>query len=118
MVLSLIGILASITLPDLRLALYRSKRVEAYLGLKGIFVAQRAFYAEHGFYADTFDQLGMNMAGGRQLDEQTIQVRHYTYSLRAAQGGTNFFALAAGDINPGNGITDMLVIQDGITIVE
>ena len=117
-VLSLVGILASISLPNMRFALYRAKRVEAQLGLKGIYTAQRAFYAENGFYADDFTQLGLMMAGGQLLDEQTIKSRYYTYTLHAVAGGANFFAMAAGDIAPGNGITDVVIIQDDVTIVE
>ena len=117
-VMSLIGILAATALPDMRFALYRAKRIEAQLGLKGIYTAQRAFYAERGFYADDFNQLGLMMSGGRLIDEKTIQSRYYTYTLRSVAGGTNFFAMAAGDIAPGNGITDIVIIQDDVTIVE
>ena len=117
-VMSLIGILSAVTLPDLRLSIYRARRVEAQLGLKGIFAAQRAFQAVNGFYADNFVDLGMEMVGGQNIDDQTIQSRYYTYTIRAVDGGENFFAMAAGDINPGNNMTDVVVIQNDLTIVE
>ena len=117
-VMSLIGILASVTLPDLRLSLYRSKRVEAQLALKSVFVAQKAHQALNGFYADTFDQLGMEIQGATPIDNQTIESRYYTYTVRAIDGGKNFFAMAEGDINPANNMIDVVIIQDEITIVE
>ncbi len=106
------------TLPDLRLSLYRSKRVEAQLALKSVFVAQKAHQALFGFYADTFDQLGMETQGATPIDNQTIESRYYTYTVRAIDGGKNFFAMAEGDINPANSMIDVVIIQDEITIVE
>ena len=117
-VLSLIGILASITLPDFRWALYRARRVEAQLALKAVYGAQKAHQALSGFYADSFDELGLEIVGGRRVDEKTIESRFYTYTVRAIDGGANFFAMAEGDINPANPMTDVLIIQDDITIVE
>ncbi len=117
-VVSLIGILASITLPDLRLSLYRARRVEAQLALKSVYVAQKAYQALFGFYADNFDELGMEILGATAIDDQTIESRYYTYTVRAIDGGKNFFAMAEGDINPANSMIDVVIIQDEITIVE
>ena len=117
-VLSLIGILASIALPDLRSSLYRARRVEAQLALKSVYVAQKAYQALFGFYADNFDQLGMEILGATAIDNQTIESRYYTYTVRAIDGGKNFFAMAEGDINPANNMIDVVIIQDEITIVE
>ncbi|MBW2280505.1 MAG: prepilin-type N-terminal cleavage/methylation domain-containing protein [Deltaproteobacteria bacterium] len=117
-VMSLIGILSAITLPDLRLSIYRARRVEAQLGLKGIFAAQKAFQASNGFYADNFFDLGVEMVGAQNVDNQTIKSRYYTYTVRAVDDGENFFAMATGDINPGNNITDVVVIQNDLTIVN
>jgi prepilin-type N-terminal cleavage/methylation domain-containing protein len=117
-VMSLIGILAAITLPDFRWALYRARRVEAQLGLKAVFAAQKAHQALYGFYANDFDKLGLEIVGATRVDEQTIESRYYTYTIRAIDGGENFFAMAEGDINPANSMTDVVIIQDNITIVE
>ncbi len=117
-VVSLIGILASIALPDLRSSLYRARRVEAQLALKSVYVAQKAYQALFGFYADNFDQLGMEIMGATAIDNQTIESRYYTYTVRAIDGGKNFFAMAEGDINPANSMIDVVIIQDEITIVE
>ncbi len=68
-VMSLIGILASIALPDLRSSLYRARRVEAQLALKSVYVAQKAYQALFGFYADNFDQLGMEIMGATALQQ-------------------------------------------------
>ncbi len=117
-VMSLIGILASVTLPDMRLGLYRARRVEAQLALKSVFVAQKAHQALNGFYADTFDQLGMEILGATPIDNQTIESRYYTYTVRAIDGGRNFFAMAEGDINPGNSMIDVVIIMNDITIMD
>ena len=42
-VVSLIGILAAVTLPDLRSSLYRARRVEAHLALKSVWVMLMPF---------------------------------------------------------------------------
>ncbi len=117
-VVSLIGILASIALPDLRSSLYRARRVEAQLALKSVYVAQKAYQALFGFYADNFNQLGLEIMGATVIDDQTIESRYYTYTVRAIDGGKNFFAMAEGDINPANNMIDVVIIQDEITIVE
>jgi hypothetical protein len=60
----------------------------------------------------------MEIMGATAIDNQTIESRYYTYTLRAIDGGKNFFAMAEGDINPANSMIDVVIIQDEITIVE
>ena len=56
-VLGIIGVLASIAIPHFTNFLIRARRSEAYLGLKGVHVAQTAFFTEVGRYGASFDGL-------------------------------------------------------------
>ncbi len=121
-VVAIIGLLASMAQPEYTKFVARSRRSEAYVALSGIYKSQLDFYANHGAYADTFDELGYQLMGAERVDERTLQSRHYTYTLVAlTQGGianANYTATATGDIDPSDVNLDILVIENDLTVVE
>ena len=57
------------------------------------------------------------------IDQQTIQSKYYTYTLSAfanldGLANGNYQAVATGDPDPGDAILDILMIENGIIIVE
>jgi type IV pilus assembly protein PilA len=117
-VVSMLSALAALAIPHLLPVVYKARRNEAYGVLKSVYAAQQSFMYQHGLYADTFDQLGIAVEGGNQIDPQTIEARYYTYTVMAIDGGRNFMALANGDIAPGNGSTDILIIRNNVIVKE
>lgn len=121
-VVGIIGILAAITIPDFTKLVYKSRRTEAYYALKAIYTAQKGFQGEKGVFADTFDELGFEMTASTRVDERTIAGPFYTYTLQAlpvnGNDRRNFRAIATGDIDPGDPILDILMIENTLTVLE
>ena len=57
-VVAIIGILAAIAIPNFIKFQAKSKQSEAKTGLKGLFQAQKSFFAEKGTYTDAFNLVG------------------------------------------------------------
>ena len=118
--LVIVGILVGLAHPAFRGAQMRVHRAEAVLGLAGIYQAQQAYYQAEQSYGDDFDAIGFALEGGRRLDARTIQGTTYTFTMRALPlGGNprgNFQALASGDLDPGDGVLDILMIENGLTV--
>ena len=114
------GILVSLAHSAFRGVVMRARRSEAVLGLTGIFQAQQAYFQAENAYGDDFDEIGFALDGGQRLDARTIQGTTYTFTMRAFPlGGDprgNFQALASGDLDPGDGVLDILMIENGLTV--
>jgi prepilin-type N-terminal cleavage/methylation domain-containing protein len=121
-VIAILGVLSSIALPSLQRYVWRAKRNEAFINLNGIFKSQKAYYAANGRYGSTFQDIGFEISGGRELDPNTIQSRYYTYTLEtfAVDGvaNANYSAVATGDIDPTDAMLDIVMIESGAVIVE
>ena len=57
LVISLIGLLGSVTYPSHRLDIARTHRSEALLALSSIYEWQPGYFVERGLYAGTFNDL-------------------------------------------------------------
>ena len=57
-VVAIIGILAAIAIPNFIKFQAKSKQSEAKTGLKGIFQAQKSYFAEKDSYSSAFNQIG------------------------------------------------------------
>ncbi len=119
-VVAIIGILSAVGLSLFKKQSMRAKRSEAIQALDAIHTAQTIYYAMHQQYGDTFFEIGFALEGGRVLDSNTIEGPHYTYTMRAlpfdGQARGNFQALATGDLDPGDDILDILMIENHLTV--
>ncbi len=59
----IIGILAAVALPQYQKAVEKGRAMQAVSIVKTIGDAQEVYYLEHGTYADTFEQLVMDVDG-------------------------------------------------------
>ena len=57
-VVAIIGILAAIAIPNFIKFQARSKQSEAKTGLKGVFQAEKSYFAEKDAYSNAFNQIG------------------------------------------------------------
>lgn len=128
-VIAIIAFLSAISIPSFFKFLAKSKRSEAYVTLRSLYMAERAYWVEHGKYASSLD-------GAQGIGWKPEGALQYTYgfpnscvvgnlkapgsALQNAQAGdTSFIVCAAADID-GDGEYDVLSIdQNGtITIVK
>ena len=122
-VVATIGVIASMAIPNLKRYMWRTERSEAMVNLNYIYISQAKHFSDYGRYADTFAELGFEIPGGRTLDPQTVQGKYYTYTVDAFQNVAgladgNFQALATGDRDPSDAMLDILMIENGLIIVE
>lgn len=119
-VVAIIGVISSIALPNMQMHARRAKRSEAFVNLAGIFTAQKVYYTEQGSYGATFDDLGFEISGATQLDSTTIQSQYYTYTLEAFDvdgvSNANYSAIATADLDPGDAMLDIIMIESGVVI--
>lgn len=140
-VVAIIAFLSLIAVPSFSRYLAKAKRIEAYMNLSSLCLAQKAYYAEHGTYLTQLKGSGGigwtpegYKSGGK--DESfnytygfpgTEGQHHFTGKLETsashlAQAYANregFLAVAVGDID-GDGMPDILTIDhhNNITIVQ
>jgi prepilin-type N-terminal cleavage/methylation domain-containing protein len=118
---SILAVLGSIAQASFHSYAMRARRTEAKSGLASIHRAQSAHYAESLAYADTFDEIGDPFEGGSRVDVRTIKAPTYTFTVRALpldghlQG--NFQAMATGDLDPGDQVLDVLMIENQLTVL-
>ena len=121
-VVAIIGVIGSIALPSLQAYVWRARRNEAFLNLNGIYKTQMTYMVENGRYGSTFDEIGFEISGGTQLDATTIQSQYYTYTLEALEvdgiANANYSAVATGDLDPSDGMLDIIMIESGVIITD
>lgn len=121
-VIATMGAIAAIGIPSLQKYVYRSKRNEAFLNLNGIYKSQKAFQAENGRYGTTFDEIGFEILGSKQIDPNTIESQFYTYTLETFEvngvPNANYSAVATGDLDPSDAMLDIIMIESGLIIKD
>jgi hypothetical protein len=77
---------------------------------------------ENGRYGSTFDEIGFEISGATELDPTTIQSKYYTYTLEALEvdgiANANYSAVATGDLDPSDGMLDIIMIESGVIITD
>ena len=84
-VVAIIGILAAIAIPNFIKFQAKSKQAEAKTGLKGIFQAEKSYFAEKDSYSSAFNQIGYIPERGNR----------YSYALGSANNQTRAAATLA-----------------------
>lgn len=137
-VVAIVAFLSMIAVPTFMSFLAKAKRAEVYMNLGSIYVAQKAYWAEHGRYASAL--AGLNSAGwqpeGYSGGGQKERF-YYTYGFNSGSEGTHYFTgklgalsselrgtkadkdsfviAAAGDID-GDGLNDIITVDQFNTI--
>ena len=88
-VVLIIGILAAIAFPQYEKAVNRTRLTEAFLLGRFFRDAQRMYFMRTGRYADTYEELGIDMPPyGVLVSPAKIRVKKYTYSIMGSGGDT------------------------------
>lgn len=133
-VIAIIAFLSMISIPRLTAYLAKAKRSEAYINLSSLAMAQKAYWAEHGTYAQSLNgpnSLNWKPQGNFQYSygfaQGTNGVQHFIGKLgtpASALAGSKvssdgFIIYAAGDID-GDGEPDILSIDENnvITLIK
>ncbi|MCL4229405.1 prepilin-type N-terminal cleavage/methylation domain-containing protein [Candidatus Dependentiae bacterium] len=140
-VVAIIAFLSLIAVPNFMRYLAKAKRIEAYMNLSSLCLAQKTYFAEHGTYSSQLqgaDGIGWKPEGYKGGGKQ--ESFYYTYGFPGAEGQNHFtgkletalsdlssayankegfMAYAVGDID-GDGEPDVLAIDqhNNITIVK
>ncbi|HXW86419.1 MAG TPA: prepilin-type N-terminal cleavage/methylation domain-containing protein [Candidatus Bathyarchaeia archaeon] len=137
-VIAIMALLAMMAVPSFTRFLAKAKRAEAYMHLSAIYMAQKAYWAEHGTYSATL--LGANGVGWKPEGYKGGGAQenfYYTYGFGGGSEGSGYFtgklttpasnlsmsraddkgfiAVAAGDID-GDGKPDILTIDENNVI--
>lgn len=100
LVVSIIGILATIALNEFDAQVMLAKRTEAVAGLSTLWTAEQVYYAEDGTYASTFPQLGtFDVPGGELLSPTSYKGGRYTYQLSQPWGSTSYYCIATANLD-------------------
>jgi type IV pilus assembly protein PilA len=130
-VLAIVAILSAIALPGLMRFVAKAKRTEAYVVLRSLYAAEKAYWIEHGTYSTALlnaDGVGWKPEGTLQYTygfDQGGEGKGYVVGKLKAPGsalagtkatGNEFVIAAAADID-GDGDYDILTIDHTGTIV-
>lgn len=97
--LAILGVLFALSLTAYEKSVARSKRVEAFTVLAGIYQAQAGYIAEHEEFAPTFDDLGFGITGGERISATAVKGKRYTFKLSRPEGRRSFYVVAMGDLD-------------------
>lgn len=109
-VVGIVSVLASVAVPSMIVNANQAKRKEAYLALGTIARMQDAFFQSRGYYASGIVELGFSMDGIKQRGFNSFVGRRYTYAITTFFGGTNYAAVAVGNID-GDSFQDLLFVS-------
>jgi prepilin-type N-terminal cleavage/methylation domain-containing protein len=122
LVVAILGVLSALSVPLFHERSMRAHRAEGITGLHGIHRAQVMYYDANSKYGDTFDEIGFALDGGQRIDERTLKARTYTFTVRAVplDGNErgNFQAIATADLDPGDAVLDILMIENELEVVR
>lgn len=121
-VVLIIGILASVALPQYQKAVEKSRATQALVVLDAIGKAVRAHYMSGGVYPESFDELSVDMSGWTGNEKWSTQPRiidtrsNGEWSLqlyRNSQGGLNLYMGRLKGKYKGAGFVRFIVKGDG-----
>ena len=83
-VVSIIGVLATIGVPTFRTMVQKAKKSEAKVALGGLYTAETAFFSEYGTYGSVLDKIGFDLEGSQA--NRTYNVGFLAGACTAAGG--------------------------------
>ncbi len=86
-VVLIIGILASVALPQYTLAVEKARMSESMTILRSLMTAEKAYYLANGRYAERFDDLDIGVAGASGTRFNT---KHFTFFTHIGGSASNF----------------------------
>lgn len=117
-VVAVVGILASIAVPNFNSFKLKTQRGEAYTHLSEIYRKQMAFYLENKRYGNDFTEIRFQIGGGTVIDANTIQGDYYMFTLETFDVGgvasADYQAIATADIDPNDPLLDVIMIDGGL----
>ena len=121
-VILIIAVLAPVAIPNFTKSVFQSRRAEAMLGLHTIHDLETAYYSQSNEYTDSFELLGFDVEGGTGLlADGSVEGHFYTYTLATweldGRANANYRATATGDIDPSDDFLDIVIIENGLTVV-
>ncbi len=117
-VVVIIGILASIAIPNFLKFTAKAKQAEARSNLSAIFTSEISYFDEHGRYGTTFTAIGWTTEETSRYeyflasDQTTGTVSGLTMPSGVAVTATGFTAGATGNIDGETNIYDMWIVND------
>ena len=88
-VVLIIGIIAAIALPQYEKAVNRTRLTEAFLLGRFFRDAQRMYFMRTGRYADTYEELGIDIpSDGVLVTPASVRVKKYRYSITGMEEDT------------------------------
>lgn len=105
----IIGVLASIVLPEQAKAVAKAKRSEVNVGLGTLWRAQRAYFAQHNRYGN-FDEVGFAL--DTRISPTSTKGGRYTYVISQPWGEGSFYCVATGNID-GDAFPDVAILESG-----
>ncbi len=121
-VVAILGVIASTAIPGYMRYVYKARRTEALVALQVIHDMQLVYHGRTGGYAGTFEELGFHLEGAELQGDGSLLGEHYTYVLetRPLDGlpNGNFRATATGDIDPSDGVLDIIIIENQLTVKQ
>ena len=86
-VVLIIGILAATAVPQYQKAVAKSRYINLMVATDALYKAQKMYYMANGSYADTLDQLDVDMPGfGIKGNGQTYQGKTVSYQINVDGG--------------------------------
>ena len=114
---------AALALPGFGDSSLRTRRGEALEALRTISELQDDFYLEHEKYSDSYSELGFSPRGFSQRRRRlngSVRGETYTYALtaweHAGQRSGNYRATATGNLDSGDEILDIIIIENELVV--
>lgn len=121
-VVAIVGVIASIAIPDFMRYVYKARRAEAIMALQVLHELQLVYYGDRGGFAGTFEEIGFDVEGAVLQGDGSLQAPNYTYTLETkelnGQSDGNYRATATGDIDPSDDVLDIIIIENQLTVLN
>jgi Tfp pilus assembly protein PilE len=121
-VVAILSVLSAAAVARYQHHVYRSKRTEAFYGLRTIHDLQMEHFQRTQQYTDSFQDLGAPLSGGQILEDGSFKGDVYTFTLetwdRNGQPNANYRATATGDLDPSDNTLDIVIIENDLKVIE